>query len=324
MNIFAVLSLSSAVISLVLGIKIHAKNPKKSQNRIFMLFCISVSILSFSEFGMRQSESFNTAKSWFILTGIFPLCAFTLFYFTLIFYDKKIHKRKKWLTPLIYLSAIVIVSLSFIHSTFYDNPIYSNGYFEYSLPNRFGDPLSSFNFTFVIILTFLSICLYIRIIFSNNFDNLKKKQAGLILIGILIPFLAFIIINLAFPIIIPNFTVLDLTTLGLIITCIIIGYAMWRYELFSIDFSTASEKIFASISDYLILTDPDDKILLTNQQLLNLIGYKEDELLEKSLEVLISPDHVGKLSTYRSKFLTVDEKRAIPMDIEIDLKTKTN
>ena len=55
--------------------------------------------------------------------------------------------------------------------------------------------------------------------------------------------------------------------LGFAILSIFVVYAMWKYELFSLDLTIASEKIFSNISDYLILTDHNGKILSTNQSL---------------------------------------------------------
>ena len=107
MNIFIIFSLISAFLSFGLGIIVYSKGSKNSLNRSFLLFCMSISILSFSEYGMRQAESYNTAKFWFILTGVFPLCAFLFFYFTLIFYNKDYLKNvcpcrpspQKWGSP---------------------------------------------------------------------------------------------------------------------------------------------------------------------------------------------------------------------------------
>ena len=114
MNIFAIISLLGAIISLSLGIFVLSKNIKNELNIIFMLLCFSIAILSFSEFEMRQAESFETAYFWFYFTGVTPIIVFFLFHFSLIFSEKYILKERKYIYFLIYIFAIFFISLNYV------------------------------------------------------------------------------------------------------------------------------------------------------------------------------------------------------------------
>ncbi len=324
MNIFAMFSLSGAIITFTLGLFIYAKDSNKLLNRIFMLFCISVSILSFSEFGMRQAESYDTAKFWFVLTGIFPLCAFLFFYFTLIFYKKDIFKNKKWLFPILLPLTSIIIFLNFTITIFYSNPIKTNWGFDYSFTQDvFLFYLTILDFSFSIGLIIFSILLYVKIYISSD-DKIKKNQAKLISFGVTIAILTFIIIRLIIPIIIQTDNIPDLTMMSFIFTCILIRYAMWRYELFSLDLTTASERIFSTISDCLILTNSQTIILSVNQEVLKLLDYREDEIKQRPLAILLASERDQKLYQYQYQLLTDKENGGFLTDIEVDFKTKTN
>jgi len=323
MNRFAIISLIGAIISFTLGIYAHSKDPKKSLNRIFLLFCISISFLSFAEFGMRQAESASSAKLWLILTGIFPLGGFSLFHLTLIFYNPEILKNKKWISPIIYTIASILILVSIFIKIFYIQPFKTEWGYDYSFPQDITlYYLYIFIFIFTIIIGFFSIFLYLRSYFYST-DILKKKQAKFILFGIIISTLPFTLIDFfILPILFPTENIPEMTTFSLIFTCFFIGYAIWRYGLFSLDLKTASENIFSNISDCLILTNIKNTILTTNKELLNLLGYQEKELVEKPFKFLLASNQDIKLYNYQSKLLLSEENNEFLTDIEVGFKTK--
>ncbi len=316
------ISLIIAISSLVLGVFIYSKGPKISLNKVFALLCLSVSLYCFTEFGMRQAINFEEAYIWFNFAQIYPLIAALWFHFILLFSEKYNLKKKKILLT-IYLIGIGLVLLNYkIYVINLKMEKYYWGWdFNYNM-----DVISSafiyLTYIYMTSLFFFGSYLSIKIYISTS-DKTKKKQAKYISIGCLIPITIFLItdflLGTIFTLVIPSFALA-----GFSITFIFIGYAIWKYELFSLDLKTATEKIFSAISDCLILTDSKGIILSTNSTLLNLLKYQEKDLLKKSFEILLASEQDLKLFHYQSQLLMSNENGEFLTDIEVDFKTKTD
>ncbi len=324
MNIYAIISLVSAIISFTLGIIIITKDPKKSLNRKFLLMCISSSILSFSEFGMRTSESFESAYIWFIISSEYPIISFFLFNYCLGFSEKINERKLKKITPLFYLFGFLITSLSFFLVFLGRVPVKKYWGWTYSLSS---EPLI-FNLLLVIIVTqiilvLLSLILIFEVLFDSKSSILRKKQAKFISIGISFPIFIYIyfdfIIDLIYSAENP-----EIVSVGFVFLGGIVFYAMWKYELFSLDLTTASERIFSTISDCLILTDNEGNILSINKGLLDLLGFQEKELKNKPFIILLASEQDHKLYQYQSQLLVNKENGEFLTDVEVDFKTKAN
>ncbi len=323
MNIFAFISLIGAIISLAMAIFSYTKNPHGLINRVFALLCFVIAFYASIEFGIRQADSFEEAYYWFIFIPIYPLIASCWIHFSLVFSNKYHIRDKKWVLLFIYLFGIVLIFLNYYIYVYKVEIELTNYGWDYG---DFNDPLSLlFQYcTYMYMLFFMVFGLYLDIwVYLNTSDNNKKQQAKLISIGCLIPISLFIIVDFLvisiFMLDSPSFS-----TIGYAIACIFISYAIWKYELFSLDLSSASEKIFSTISDCLILTDPKGKILSINQVLLDLLSYQEKELIEKSFLILLSSEQDRKLYNYQFNLLTTEEKSEFLTDIEIDFNTKAN
>jgi PAS domain S-box-containing protein len=74
-------------------------------------------------------------------------------------------------------------------------------------------------------------------------------------------------------------------------------YAVWKYDLFTLNPAMAAENIVYTMPDALALADLKGRILRVNQPLLTLLEYPEKELLGKSLDQLIA-DKTGGSSIH--------------------------
>ena len=82
----------------------------------------------------------------------------------------------------------------------------------------------------------------------------------------------------------------SLTGVFVSIQYIVIAIAICKYELFTISAVRAVPKIIQTMSDSLILINPDRTIAVVNHTLLPLLQYKEQELISKKVDDII-PDH---------------------------------
>ena len=72
MNLFAILSFISFLISLLLGTYVLIKAPKKKINVIFFTFSLLASAMCFIEYELRMAESLERAIFWSKAQSIWP------------------------------------------------------------------------------------------------------------------------------------------------------------------------------------------------------------------------------------------------------------
>ena len=88
MNAFALLSLISAFVILMLGNLIFYQSLKNRLNQIFGLCCVTLACWGFSEFMYRQAESYPVAAIWIKVACIRYFSVTLLFHFIIIFFEK--------------------------------------------------------------------------------------------------------------------------------------------------------------------------------------------------------------------------------------------
>ena len=109
MNLYAFTSAASAILSLALGFIVITLNPRSRLNRLFLIFCLSLTYMGFTEFGYRQAESLEAAMFWLKASALSPIVVSLFFNFALVFADQ----QKKWRNPsvyaLVYLPAVIFI-----------------------------------------------------------------------------------------------------------------------------------------------------------------------------------------------------------------------
>ena len=77
---------------------------------------------------------------------------------------------------------------------------------------------------------------------------------------------------------------------------IFVGYAIWKYYLFSLNPALAAENIIDIMPDSLILTDNQGMILRVNNSFVELTSFSPEELKGKSLFNFFSDEQQGMFS----------------------------
>ena len=88
MNIFALISLLSSGVSIFLGNFVLYQNPKSTLNRVFFICSLSLAYWSFTEFGYRQAETYETADFWLKTVSFWPFTIAFILHFILVFTEK--------------------------------------------------------------------------------------------------------------------------------------------------------------------------------------------------------------------------------------------
>src|SRR4030043_1434652 len=107
MNIYAVISLVTAVVFLHLGDLIYFRDSKNTYNRLLMLFCFTFAYLSFIEFGYRQTRFSDVALLAYNIGAFWPLALSFLLHFILVFTNVSLTGERRLLYVLIYGPALV-------------------------------------------------------------------------------------------------------------------------------------------------------------------------------------------------------------------------
>ncbi|UCH94886.1 MAG: PAS domain S-box protein [Candidatus Aminicenantes bacterium] len=313
MSVFAVIPLLTAIASLFLGNFVYYLNPRFLVNRIFFFCCFVFTYLGFIEFAYCRAETYDTALFWMKLGLVWPILLAFVFHFLLVFIEKTKQLKKGHIFFLIYLPALFffisevaagpqIELIKFSWGWTYSYPLDS---LDFILP-------VSWIFGISIFLLYLAIRYHIK-----STDKVKKVQARLLIIGFSIPLILLLVSGIILPyleIIVP-----DLTTTGLFITMVFIGYGIRKYSLFTLTPAVAAETILNTMTDALFLVSLEGEIVSTNKAACQLLTYQEIELIGQPIEVIFTP---GEKREIKGTWMEQLMKVGFVTDLETYFKTK--
>lgn len=303
----SVFSFSTAFFCFLLALVILNNSIHKPLNRIFGLFCLSSSFWSFAEFMARQSETMEQASFWFNFEAIWPLSITLFFHFTLEFTNYL--KKNKW-RIIIYSTYLIATVFTFYEYLFNQETVVWRSWGWTYLP-LFG--ISEL----VIALWGALLCIAAVSILTNFYFSTKVKslkvQTLLIITGAIIPATAGLCSEVFFPLFIAK--VPELTNVSLSFMVLPISYAILRHNLFHLRPIEAAEQIFQTMSDALIVINIKNEIIMVNKALLNMLCYREDEIIgndpKKLIKCLISTPtndliNTGTINDLQTEFIRKD------------------
>ncbi|MFH0872285.1 MAG: PAS domain S-box protein, partial [bacterium] len=297
MRLFALLSLISCAVFLYMGSFIYYQDRKSPLNRSFWWMCLFMSLWSFSEFMYRQAGSSDVAYFWIkvrALSWTLPLSF--LLYFVLIFTEKKELLRHKALPFLVFAPALAFSIIDF--STDLLSGQLVSTYWGYASTSPRHSWVNWTSMIWTMGITLLAILLSLQYYLAVT-DEKKKKQMKYILIGISVPILAGILTEIALPVF--QIRLPELTNTSGIWLAIFVGYAIRKYELFTLSPAAASDNIISTMTDSLILMDPSGKIVTANKATLDLLGYEEREVIGQAADKVFG-EEFGKSKVIEKVF----------------------
>jgi PAS domain S-box-containing protein len=313
MSVFALIPLLTAVASLLMGNFVYYLNPRNVVNRMFFYCCLSFTYMGFAEFAFRQSDTYETALFLSKMSALWPFMFSISIHFVLVFIEKTKQLKKQHIFFLVYLPALFFSTLEFLGLPPIELLKLSWGW-------RYSYQLESVVFILGIFWVYgpSTLLLYLAIRYhSKLIDKVKKAQARLLIIGLLIPMILVLVSIVIFPylgIIIP-----DLTTIGLFMAMIFIGYGIRKYRLFILTPAVAAETILNTMADALFLVSLEGEIVSTNIAACQLLRYQESELIGRHVEFIFTPNEKIKIKEIGLEQLM---KAGFITDIETHFKTK--
>jgi len=312
-SVFALIPLFTAVASLFLGNFVYYLNPRHEVNRMFFFCCFVFTYLGFIEFAYCRAETYEAALFWMKLGSVWPLLLVVVFRFLLVFIEKTKQLKKRHIFPLLYLPALFLFISGVIEVDRIELIKFSWGWtYNYTLDSIDFILTASWIYGVSIFLLYLAIRYRLR-----SIDKVKKIQARLLIIGFSIPLILLLVTGIIFPyleIIVP-----DLTTTGLFMTMIFIGYGIWKYRLFILTPAIAAETILNTMADTLFLIGMEGEIISTNKTAWQLLRYQEGELIGQHIEVIFAAGEKIKIKEIELEQLMKD---GFITDIETHFKTK--
>ncbi len=296
--IYAIFAITGGIICSILATIVYFFNRKGNLNRVFIYAIALGAYSAFTSFMVISADSAETAYLWNKLGFLWPFFVAFLLQFTIVFTENRLaNDKSRYL--LLYLPAGLVSLLDLTMDQLSGLPVKTSyGYTFTGTDSLLSAAASLWSAT----LSFITILLYLRYYFRVKDEN-KKQQTKLITIGVSYPILMYIMSKLAnvlFGWYIPYYGVGANSIL-----CLLVVYAIWKYDLFNLNPAMAAENIIATMPDSFILTDPKGKILRVNQALTNLLDYQENELTGKPINQLIE-------DKYSTQFVdNISEKKEI-------------
>ncbi|MCW4018812.1 MAG: ATP-binding protein [Candidatus Bathyarchaeota archaeon] len=282
MNVFPLISLVASVICVFSGLLVFFLNRNSLLNKLLMMGLFVNAYWAFAEFMIRQAASIETAILWSKLLFLLPFLMPLLLHFSLVFTESELLK-KKLTYVFLYAPALVFSVLHLTTDLIYTLPV--KQFWGYNLPVAVGSWVCHLEGVWEAALLVLTVFLFFMY-HHRVYDETRKKQTKYVCVGIAIPVFLSIITDSLFPVLGIQFPGIGSFS-GAVLSGFVI-YAIWKYDLFTLNPAVAAENIVTTMPDSLILADLNGKILSVNQSLLDLFGYKENELIDKPALVLCS------------------------------------
>jgi diguanylate cyclase (GGDEF)-like protein/PAS domain S-box-containing protein len=321
--LFSSLSLLAGAICLTFGAMVMRKDNHSRLNRVFMLLCLTMAYWGFMEFELRHSVSLEQAKTWSRMNFLWPISVALLIHFVLIFTKQKRLTEHRLTYLVLYGSTATMSVLYLTTHQMVGTPLERYWGWTYDTPDTLIYHLSTLA---IVVMALTGAYLAFRFHLKQR-DPIKRKQSGLVLIGLAIP----IVLGSGADAILPalGIRVPEMTAISFAVGAAgFIGFAIWKYELFGITLAQTAHNILAAISDGLFIVDPAHNVITVNDAALKLLGYDENELVGFHLgkifgeeEMLQSPGGVRGQScavedvTDLETYLVAKDKHRIPVSL---------
>ncbi len=314
MNILLFLHFFAFLVYSYLLVFVLWKDPKFLLNRVFAALLACFAVWSFGLIFIYNPRASKDTVMLFDNVGSIGWISFASFFlwFALIFTEKKKILKTRIIYPLIFILPFLLIYkqwTGFLTVDYIKQP--------WGWGSVWSDSIWAYLF-YLYYLSFMVIGLYLILNFGRKTEeSLKKKQAKIIFVATLVS----LVFSTLTDVILPELNIRTIpSSLGNVITFIWasgIVYAIAKYKLMVITPAGAAENIISTIADSLILLDRQGNIVSVNKAVLDLSGYGEDELKEKSVEILFAE------KDFKSTLLDKAIKGEAIRNYELNFKTKS-
>lgn len=304
---FFIFLLASFAIYFVTGIYILKKDEKSMTNRSFFLLCIVIGLWDFGYAFMLIAPDINTVNvfriiasiGWCFLHGIFLQFSLS------ISYGEKWRMKCKYKVLLYILPTIFFIRNS-LHSPEKVIVKTNIGWVD----------ICPIDIAFSFLVAYYAICILggaviIYLWGKKSTKRREKKQATIMVSGIVITFILGTITNIIFPLIGVKTFAWGVFFLYIAIFCAL--YAIIKYKMMSITPAYVSDYIFRGVNEPIFFIDDNLIIKDANEATYNLTGYNSEEIEGKLFTELIEKSNCDFYNITKHRFIS---------NLEVDLIKK--
>ena len=279
-NPYALLSGLEIVSNILLFIALYMRKGYV-QARLWLAVVIAGDfLLGLGECLSRLSVSPNQAQFWTNVgtTGIIIIPIG--FYMFALFFSGRVSRSRVLILPAIMFTTAVLLLRNVIEANTLEMIKTSYGFWGYDIPITPPFMILMLWLTTIIILGTSGLIRYYRTL--SNHD--QRAQVLIIVLGALISLGGAFFFD-----VLPRFLGYSILPIGVLFQmvlpiCLIV--AMYRYEAFDIDFTIAGADILDSLSEVVIITDQNYKVLSANAYSLVKTGLSQAELVGSTVKIL--------------------------------------
>jgi len=221
-----------------------------------------------------NADTYDMAFFWLkVRSPFWILGASVLLHFVIYFIGTEKEKRKKALWC-IYLPGLFFFVLDLFTNILTGDPVRRSYGWTYQSSETLWDYLWML---WVFIATAFAVRLLVRE-FSKNNESREKRKILIVLLGFFIAII-FAVFDLAMKQFKLSNDIPELANLGMGVQSLMIGYGIWKYELFTLSVSSAVREVFSSVSDIIFLIEVDGRINKINKIGSKIFGVPASEIV---------------------------------------------
>jgi PAS domain S-box-containing protein len=290
MSIFPFLHFFSFITYCFLAVYILIKNPKALVNRISTIFFLCFGLWSLTFIFFHSPTTTKSEAQLLTNIGAFGWIGFSALFlwFVLVFTGRVAILKKKWFYPVLFGIPLLLIYKQ------WDNYIFVDYVLEwFGWRGVYGKTIWPYLF-FLQYATFVTAGLYLIFKFIKKTGNqILKKQAKIIFVSMTISVLLGSLTDVV-SILFQVRSIPNIADFFVLTWACGVSYAIVKYKFLVISPFTAAENIIATMFDSLILMDPNGNIVRVNNAVIKLLGYREEELIGKSLNMLLKGEKKSK------------------------------
>ncbi len=279
-TIFAALSMLSFFICISVAGLIYYRNSSSKLNRVFALLCLSFGYWSLVEFLFRQAETIERAHFWYSFLVLWPLSVALLVHFVMVYTKNFVAKKRRYLALLVYLPATLLSVTKILF--FRKEPVLSPWGWSYETGQYLFATALVYSGALAGIVSLVLLARYHKYLK----DKREKKHTAYILVGITFP----VSIGIISELLLPYFAIRtpELINISFSFMAVLIGYAVTRHELFSVNTGLAASAIIETMSEGVMVVNREVKTEIVNPMLLSMLGMSRDDLIAKHGSVVLA------------------------------------
>jgi len=323
-SVYSLLPLVAFLANVTLGCYIIYRNPKDMLSRLYTMVVFSLALWSLADFFSFVVTSPEMAIFWskFATLGSSLVPAFFMHFF--LTFTMKGKTPKKMYTMLLYVPVFIFTFINF--TTMLITQSAEMAYWGFNFVR---------GVVYLPITTYITIYIVIGLLLCYRFyrrstQERERKEAKFLIIAVSIPLVGGVITEIIFPMI--DLVIIPLSTTFTTITAILIAYSMIKYGFMIITPRMVAERILDTISDSVVAVDKHNKISFVNRAATDILDYKEDNLIGKPLEKIMSSDGVTgfdvskelskDLKNFETELVRRDKKRVLVSVNASEIKDK--